>query len=150
MTCFNIDGKTVRQYCMEKGLKYMNFYYWMDKGDTVEEALRKSEAIKERGFGKNIKHKYKGMSLSQYCEKIGVCYNSVIKRVCNGEDIKQALYNIKNKVRKKIDPKYKYKGVGLYEFCHKNKISYNAIYYRMLKGYSVERAVNCYLSKNKL
>ena len=76
MSCFFINGGSVRKYCLRNGIDYFRFYYWMDRGCTVEEALDMAKKSAEKGH-RNTKHFYNGVPLIEYCRKHKLCYNVI-------------------------------------------------------------------------
>lgn len=134
MSCFFINGGSVRKYCLRNGIDYFRFYYWMDRGCTVEEALDMAKKSAEKGH-RNTKHFYNGVPLIEYCRKHKLCYNVILKRYMNGYSMEEA---IKRKFKKTgMKAKYTYRGCSLLNFCNKNKISYFSVYNKMLKGFKL-------------
>ena len=44
MTCFSINGKTLRKYCIDNKISYTRVYYWLDKGCSIQESLIKAKS----------------------------------------------------------------------------------------------------------
>lgn len=147
MSCFFYNGSSVRKYCLKNGIDYMRFYYWMERGQTVEYSLQRAKETAENGT-RNVKYFYKGVPLIEYCRKKDLCYNMILKKVSEGYSIDEAIH--KKFKRTGVKPKYKYMGMSLSKFCAKNKISYNAVYYRILKGGSINSIMSCFLKSKSV
>ena len=138
MTCFLIDGKTVKKYCEENGLRYDRFYYWMEKGLSVEESIEKIKTNNHH----NRKWVYNGESIFIYCKRNNLLYNSVIKSIKNGMSVEDAIEKSRRLKNKKGRPaKIQYNGESVRKYCEGNNLFYQTIYHRLRSGMNIEKAI---------
>lgn len=63
MTCFRMrDGKTLKQFAKEAGLPYSTLWGSLDRGLTVDEAVRHARKVKQHGAKHNCKFFINGVS----------------------------------------------------------------------------------------
>lgn len=139
MTCFCINGKTLRKYCIDNKISYTRVYYWLDKGCSIQESLIKAQSKMNRPQMKWIKG---DESMYRFCKKNNLIYNSVVRAIKKGVSVDDAID--KSKKLRYIHgrpPKYIYKGDNLNVYCYKNKINYNRVYYWLNKGLELEQAL---------
>ena len=136
MSCFYINGQSLKKYCAKNGIAYYKCYYYLDKyGLSVNEAIKK---VKE-GVKKNLKWEIDGESVYEYCKKNRLWYNSIMRGIKNGLSVKEAIdKSLKNKHKRGVPAKYKYKGESFMLYCKKNGLNYHTVYHWLKKGYSVE------------
>ncbi len=80
-----INGKSVRQLCIEKGICPTNVYNKLKDGMSVEEALQVSFKSKKR-------YNIDGLSLKKYCELNNLSYSAIKYRLRNGWTLERALH----------------------------------------------------------
>ena len=132
MTCFRIDGKTVKKYCMENNLNYSRFYYWMEHGLSVKESIKKIEQSEHNGR----KWMYNKVSVFMYCKNNDLLYNTVVRFIKKGLSIEDAIKKAEKLRHKKgRPPKYEYKGISLEKYCNQT------IFHRLRKGMDIEEAI---------
>lgn len=138
MTCFLYNGKTARKYCSENGLRYDRFFYWMEKGLSVEESIEK---IRNNNHH-NLKWEYNGKSIYVYCKENNLLYNSVIRAIKKGKSVEEAIKKSQELRYNKGRPaKYKYDGKSLKKYCKLKNLFYQTIYHRIRKGFDIEKSV---------
>ena len=139
MTCFRIDGQTVKQYCNKNGISYNSFYRYVDKhGLSIEEALKKAQSKHKD----NLKWVVGGKSLYKFCMENDLIYNAVVRGVKKGLSIEQAIEKSRQLRYKKGTPvKYSYNGESLLHYCYRNNINYGKVYYWMNKGLGLDKAL---------
>lgn len=145
MTCFFINGKSLKHYCKENGISYERTYYWLDKrGMSVDEAIN----IVKKGLKTNLKWKVNGESLNIYCKKNNILYNTVERLILKGMSIDKAIKRSK-KFRNKRGRAVKYikNGKSFVSICKDLSINYQTAYYWLKKGYDVEYVIRrfCYV-----
>lgn len=90
MSCFFVNGKGLRKYCLENNIVYSRVYYWLDKkGLSIEESLKR--AVGKREFPQT-KFRFGNETVWTYCLRNKLTYNSVIRDVKKkGMDIEEAI-----------------------------------------------------------
>lgn len=130
--CFILmkDGTPLKKYCEENGIDYNNAIRRLNKyGCTPEESLHQSVASGGRAENR-IKYYYKGKPIADLPN-----YNSIQKRIKNGESIKQAVE------RGSYLDKLFYKGEPVVKYCKDRKMYMN-VWRRVRRlGWSVENAL---------
>lgn len=137
MTCFNVNGVTLRKYCIENGIKYSRVYSWLEKGYSIQESIENAKNIKS-----NLKWVKNGKSVLKICKESKIFYNSVLRAIKKGCSIDEAIEKSKRLRYIHGRPvKYEYNGQRLRKYCIDNGISYSTLYYWLKKGLSVEKAI---------
>jgi len=137
MTCFNINGFTLRQYCLKNGIKYSRVYGWLEKGFSMQESIKRA-----KNGGVRVKWEKDGKSVLQICKESGIFYNSVVRAIKKGYNVDEAIE--KSKRLKNIHGrpvKYEYNGQRLGKYCLENGINYPTLYYWIKKGLTIEQAI---------
>lgn len=139
MTCFRIGEKTVLQWCNENGACYSAFYSAMEKGATIDKALKKA-LEKHTGY----KYYYKDIPISVLFKKDRKAYSRVRKRIRNGADLEKAVefeMSRKTPPQKANKPRYFYNGKSLVELFGAGTGKYQRILKRMREGMNIEKAL---------
>lgn len=77
------DSQSVADFCREHNVAYNLVYKWIEKLGDVDEACEK--ALERRGHkDNNTKYWIEGKSLARYCKEKGINYNSMYRRIRNG------------------------------------------------------------------
>ena len=127
MACFNINGMTLRQYCLKNNISYSCVYYRLEQGYSVEGSI---ERATNKYFHKNAIWMVKDESLHLFCKKKNISYSRFVRLVKKGVGVKKALRMIKeNKIEKGRPPKYFCGGKSLLAFCKDEKIKYGKVVY---------------------
>ena len=150
MTCFNINGQSVRKYCEKNGINYTAFYYWMNKVGDDEEAIKRAKISKEKG--KKIIHWYKGKPMRQVCKQYGIKYTTVLNRIHRTNmSVEESIKVSRNgNTPSGAKAKLKYKGKSLHSYCKENGLSYNSVYFHISKKKSIKEALACAYGKKVL
>lgn len=139
MSCFYINGIGLKRYCEDNNIKYSKVYFWINKGLSVEDSIKKTLSNTNYPQTKWIKD---GQSVYHICKKNGILYNSVVKFIKKGVSIEKAIKIVGDKVYKRGRPsKYVYDGVGLLSYCKKNNLDYMNVFYYIKKGLSIKEAI---------
>lgn len=137
MTCFNVNGVTLRKYCIENGIKYSRVYSLLERGYSIQESIENAQNIKP-----NLKWVKNGKSVLQICKESKIFYNSVLRAIKKGCSIDEAIEKSKRLRYIHGRPvKYKYNGEKLLKYCIDNGLKYSKIYYWLKSGLSVEEAI---------
>lgn len=89
MSCFFVNGKGLRKYCLENGIAYSRVYYWLDKkGLSVEESIKKATCVR---IYPQTKFKYGNETIYGICRDKKISYNSVVKGIKRGLSTEIAL-----------------------------------------------------------
>ena len=133
-------GIPLRDYCLEKGLNVSSI-----RGSILRKQLRSDKPLQDiidecvESYQKfSIKYYYEGVSLSTFCNSIGLSYNTVIQKYLSeysdsdisiDEVIKQIVdYYIENLP---LRTKYYFNDQSLAKFCDENDYPYLAIWRRI-------------------
>ena len=91
MVCFRTkDGTTARQYCLSLGLTYHKVYKQLDRGLSLEEAIKH---VNDRTGKKGLNHAcyfYKDRTVRSLC-KDNKEYQKVIYKHLHGHTLEEAL-----------------------------------------------------------
>ena len=86
---YEINGMSLRKYCLEKGINYFSVYQRMiDKCETPEEAIKNIKPIK----------KYDGKSRYHICKIQRISYHKFCRLMRNGLSYDEAMAKIKKKL----------------------------------------------------
>lgn len=81
MSCFFVNGKGLRKYCLENNIPYSRVYYWLDKkGLSINESIKR--AISKREFPQT-KFRFGNETVWSYCLRNNLTYNSVVRDIKN-------------------------------------------------------------------
>ena len=139
MTCFNIEGTTMRKYCIKNNIKYQRVYHWLEKGYSVEESVKKA---KEKILYPQTKWLNGNITIHQFCKKNDIGYNSVVRAIKKGLSIDRAIEKTKSlKFIHGRPPKYEFNGKKLHKFCKENGLSYMKVWRLIVKGVDSKEAV---------
>jgi hypothetical protein len=140
MTCFYINGKLLKRYCIENGISYGKCYYWLDKyGLSVEDAIKKVLSGEKKS---NLKWDYNGESVFKYCEKHNLLYNSVVRAIKKGMSVDDAIKKARSLRHKRgVPAKYEYNGKSFRSICKEFGINYQTAHRWLKSGYSVEYVI---------
>lgn len=131
MTCFIKDGQTVKKYCEKNNLSYDRFFYWINKGLSVDESLDKIRSNSHHGR----KWEYNGESIFIYCRKNNLLYNSVVRSIKKGMSVDEALEKSRKLRHKRGRPrKYEIDGLSVRDFCKREGLTIGKAYYGIIKG----------------
>lgn len=77
------DGQSIADFCREHNVAYNLVHKWIEKLDDVDEACEM--ALRRKGRkDNNTKYWIEGKSLARYCKEKGINYNSMYRRIRNG------------------------------------------------------------------
>lgn len=89
MSCFFVNGKGLRKYCLENGIVYSRVYYWLDKkGLSVEESIKKATGGR---IYPQTKFKSGNETIYGICRDKKITYNSVVRDIKRGINTEMAL-----------------------------------------------------------
>lgn len=75
MVCFVYKGKNLNQICKEKNICYGTVFYGVERGMSLEEAIK--NAINRKGKKDNNGKIYiKGLCLKEFCRKHNISYGN--------------------------------------------------------------------------
>lgn len=91
MTCFRlVSGETLRSYCIKNGYSYEAVRLRIEKGQSVDEALK--DYLPHKGSKANhCKHFYKGQNLYAYFKQNVLLYYRCLHKIYKGMTIEQAI-----------------------------------------------------------
>ena len=132
------DGKPLKEYCKEHNICYGTIVIRINKGLSLEEAIKKP-------INQATKNFYKGMSVRKYCKENNINYSTVGYRINMGWSIEDAINTNKKeayKIGQKKHKKYFYNGMSVIDYCKKKNIPYRTVLRRIQKGWNIEDALN--------
>lgn len=137
MTCFNINGITLRKYCLLNNIRYGRVYRWLEKGYSISGSIERA-----KNNTNTAKWVSGNKSVFKICKDNGLFYNSVMRAIKKGYSVEEAIEKSKKLRYIKGRPvKYEYNGERLRKYCLENGISYTRLYYWIKKGLTIEQAI---------